>query len=74
MLIPGNNRLSKPQSCLEAASHFLLAENAASAVFAKQREAIEANWEAAYDEAKLSTVDRKLFWNRLFLNSFAFEK
>ena len=74
MLIFGDNRLSKLKSCLEAAPHFLLSKDEAKAIFDKQRAAIEDNWEKVCDEAKLSAVDRKLFWKRQFLNSFAFEE
>jgi len=73
MLISGENRLSNLRSCLDAAPHFLLSEDEAKAIFANQREAIEANWEKVCDEANLSAVDRKLFWKRQFLNPFAFE-
>ena len=73
MLISGNNRLSKLKSCLDAAPHFQLSEEKAKAIFEKQREAIESNWDKVCDEAKLSTVDRNLFWQRQFLNPFAFE-
>jgi serine/threonine-protein kinase HipA len=73
MLISGDNRLSKLKSCLEAAPHFLLSENEAKAIFDKQREAIEANWEKVCDDAGLSAIDRKFFWRRQFLNPFAFE-
>jgi len=34
---------------------------------------ILAQWEAVCDEARLSVVDRQLFWRRQFLNPFAFE-
>ena len=73
MLISGGNRLSKLKPCLDAAPHFQLSENEAKAIFEKQREAIEANWDKVCDEASLSAVDRKLFWRRQFLNPFAFE-
>lgn len=73
MLISGDNRLSKLKSCLDACHHFLLSENAAKAIFGRQREVIESHWEGVCDEAGLSTVDRKLFWKRQFLNAFAFE-
>ncbi len=73
MLISGDNRLSKLKSCLDAAPHFLLSEEEAQAIFKKQHEAIETNWNKVCDEAKLSAVDRKLFWKRQFLNAFAFE-
>lgn len=74
MLIFGDNRLSKLKSCLEAAPHFLLSKDEVKAIFDKLRAAIEDNWEKVCDEAKLSAVDRKLFWKRQFLNSFAFEE
>ena len=74
MLISGDNRLSKLKSCLEAAPHFLLSANEAKAIFDRQREAIEANWDKVCDEAKLGAIDRKLFWKRQFLNPFAFEE
>jgi len=73
MLISGENRLSKLKSCIDAAPHFLLSEDEAKTIFDKQREAIEANWEKVCDEVNLSTVDRKLFWKRQFLNAFVFE-
>lgn len=73
MLISGDNRLSKLKSCLDAAPHFQLTESEAKAIFEKQREAIEANWDKVSDEANLNEVDRKLFWKRQFLNAFAFE-
>lgn len=73
MLISGENRLSKLKSCLDAAPHFLLSEADAKTIIAKQREAIEVNWEKVCSEANLSAVDRKLFWKRQFLNPFAFE-
>ncbi|MDO8907563.1 MAG: type II toxin-antitoxin system HipA family toxin [Pseudohongiella sp.] len=71
MLISGDNRLSKLESCLEAAPNFLLSEGEATAIFDKQREAIETNWDKVCDEAGLSAVDRKFFWQRQFLNPFA---
>ena len=70
---PGENRLSNLKSYLHAAPHFLFSEDEAKAIFANQRDAIEANWEKVCDEANLSAVDRKLFWKRQFLNPFAFE-
>jgi len=73
MLISGDNRLSKLKSCLQAAQHFLLSENEAKAIFDRQREAIETNWEKVCEEAALSAVERKFFWKRQFLNPFAFE-
>lgn len=73
MLIAGENRLSKLTSCLDAAPHFLIPKEKAEVMFNQQRKAIEANWDKVCDEANLSTVDRKLFWLRQFLNPFAFD-
>ena len=73
MLISSNNRLSKLKSCLDAAPHFQLSESEAKAIFEKQCEAIEANWDKVCDEAGLSVVDRNFLWKRQFLNDFAFE-
>jgi serine/threonine-protein kinase HipA len=74
MLISGDNRLSKLKSCLAAAPDFLLSEVEAKAIFARQRKAIEANWDNVCDEASLSEIDRKLFWKRQFLNPSVFEE
>lgn len=73
MLISGDNRLSKLNSCLEAAHHFLLSQNDAKVIFERQRETIASHWDKVCDEAGLSAVDRKLFWKRQFLNPFVFE-
>ena len=73
MIISGRNRLSKWKSCLEAAPHFLLSDAEAKAIFARQQEVIESHWNQVCDAAALSTVDRKLFWRRQFLNPFVFE-
>jgi serine/threonine-protein kinase HipA len=74
MLISGDNRLSNLKSCLAAAIHFHLSEAEAKVVFERQREVIEKSWDTVCDEARLSVVDRKLFWKRQFLNPFVFEE
>ncbi len=71
MLISGDNNLARFESCLEAASNFLLSEEDARAVFASQKEAIEKNWDAVCDEARLSEVDRRSLWGSQFLNPFS---
>jgi serine/threonine-protein kinase HipA len=73
MLIAGNNNLSQLRTCLTTANNFLLSEDHARTVFEEQKEAIEGNWDKVCDEAQLSEVDKKLFWQRQFLNPFAFE-
>lgn len=73
MLLVGPNRFSKLSVCIEAAPHFHISEDEAKATIAHQKTIIEENWNAVCDEAKLSPVDRKLFWHRQFLNPYAFE-
>ena len=73
MLIVGSNRFSRLNVCIEAAHHFHLSGDEAQEVIAHQKKIIEENWDAVCDEAKLSEVDRKLFWHRQFLNPYAFE-
>ena len=74
MLISGNNNMSRLKSCAEAASHFLLSEEDAGAIFAHLIETIENNWSAVCEEANLSEVDKKLFWRRQFLNPYSTEQ
>lgn len=73
MLISGNNRFSKIETCLETAHNFLLSKDEAFSIFEKQKETIEQNWDAVCNEAELTEIDKKLLWNRQFLNPFAFE-
>jgi serine/threonine-protein kinase HipA len=73
MVIVGNNRFSQLSVCIEAAHHFKLSEDEARAIMTHQKSIIEDKWDLVCDEAKLSEVDRKLFWHRQFLNPFAFE-
>ncbi len=71
MLISGNNNLSQLKTCLETAHNFQLSEDDARAIFERQKQEIETNWDMVCDEAKLSVIDRKLFWGRQFLNAFS---
>lgn len=74
MLIHGNNNLSQLKTCLGTAHNFLLSEEDARMIFEKQKEVIEANWDAVCDEARLSVIDRKLFLRRQFLNPYSIEE
>ena len=74
MLVIGDNRFSRISVCLEAAPAFLLPADAAVAIVAHQVTVIRNQWKQVCDEASLSTVDRRLFWRRQFLNPFAFER
>jgi len=73
MLITGNNNLSQLKTCLDASHQFLLSKDEAKSIFENQIQIIEQNWESVCDEAKLNITDRKLLWNRQFLNPFALE-
>lgn len=73
MLIYGDQRLSRIDTCLEAAHHFLLSWDEARAIYEKQRKVIEANWETVCGEADLDETNRKLLRGRQFLNPFSME-
>jgi serine/threonine-protein kinase HipA len=73
MLIVGNERLSRIDTCLKAAPLFLLSNDDAMALAQHQIEIIRDNWHPICAEAQLGDVDRNLMWRRQFLNPFAFE-
>jgi serine/threonine-protein kinase HipA len=72
MLIQGRDRRSQIATCVQAAHHFLLSREEAAQIAAQQVRVIQNEWEATCDEADLSEVDRHYFWQRQFLNPFAF--
>jgi len=41
-------------------------------IIEEQIEIIQVNWDRVCDEARLGSVDKKLFWKRQFLNPYAF--
>lgn len=71
MKIIGNNGFSQLKTCLEAAPHFQLSEVDAIQVFDKVETIINDNWNDVCEEAKLTKVDKSLFWKRQFLNPFS---
>jgi serine/threonine-protein kinase HipA len=73
MRILGDSNLSRLDLCIEAAPKFQLSAGEATAIIARQIEAIAANWTEACAEAGLSAVDRNFLWGRQFLNPYAFE-
>jgi serine/threonine-protein kinase HipA len=73
MLLFGSNRFSQLRVCIEAAHCFHISEDEAHEIIKQQKSVIEDNWDAVCDEAKLSEVERALFWHRQFLNPYAFE-
>ncbi|MDX8382379.1 MAG: HipA domain-containing protein [Ghiorsea sp.] len=72
MLISGSERMSKLSCCIEAAHHFLLSQEDACQLMAKQQQTIEENWLVVCDEAELSEVERTYLWQRQILNPFSF--
>ncbi|NEK55220.1 type II toxin-antitoxin system HipA family toxin, partial [Rhizobium leguminosarum] len=58
---------------LAGAPDYHLKEAEAATLIENQVTMIAASWPAVCAEAELSTVDRKLFAGRQFLNSYAFE-
>jgi serine/threonine-protein kinase HipA len=73
MLIVGNERFSRIETCLRAAPQFLLSRDDAIALAQHQIEVICDRWDPICAEAQLSEVDRNLMWRRQFLNPFVFE-
>ncbi|MGS2717272.1 type II toxin-antitoxin system HipA family toxin [Eionea flava] len=73
MRIIGENNLSQLKTCLSAAQRFLLSKDQASIIFEHQKSIIEQYWASTCDEAELNGVDRKLLWQRQFLNPFSVE-
>ena len=73
MRIIGGNNLSQFKTCLIAAPNFLLSKDEAYTIFEHQKSIIEQHWKSICDEAELNEVDRKLFWERQFLNPFSVE-
>ena len=71
MLIYGNQNASTFNTCLAAASDFLLSQEEAIAIFEHQKAIIEKHWSSVCDEAHLSEVERNLFWQRQFLNPYS---
>ena len=73
MRIRGLERRSQLSLCLAAANKFLLSNADALAIMKHQTAVIRANWDTLCNEAGLNDVDRRLLWQRQFLNDLAFE-
>ena len=71
MLIHGDSNLSQLKTCVEAAHHFLIAQDEARAICEKTIATIETHWQSVCDEAGLGAVGRNLLWQRQFLNPFS---
>ena len=73
MLIAGEDRSSRITTCIAAAPQFLLSEEEAFDIIARQITCIEQNWSTVCDDASLSEVDRNLMWGNQILNPYVFE-
>lgn len=74
MLIHGNDRSSRLQTCLDAAADFLLDTDTAKTLIAAQISAITDHFENICDEGGLDPVERNLFRQRHFLNPSIFDQ
>lgn len=73
MLITGENRTSKLNVCLAAASHYRLSKEPAEDLIEQQLVAIREHWPDVCEEAGLSPTERNALWRRQLLNPFIFE-
>ncbi len=72
MLITGQDRRSRLASCLTSAHHFLLSQAEARAIIEHQIHTIRTHWDEVCNLAQLSEIEKNLFWERQFLNPYAF--
>ena len=73
MKIHGDNNMSQTKVCLTAAASFKLSAKEAKEIIERQVDLIEKNWGNVCDEARLSKLERQMFWGRQFMNPFASE-
>jgi serine/threonine-protein kinase HipA len=72
MLILGEEKQSQIALCVKAAPSFLLNNAEAATIVKSQINVIKERWSSICKDAKLSEVDKNLFWRRQFLNPYAF--
>ncbi len=73
MKIAGDDNTSRLFTCLASANCFMLSEAESRQIIDAQVAIIKENWDTVCDEARLSSIDRTLFKDRLFLKNYAFE-
>ncbi len=73
MKISGDSNLSQLKFCLEVAHHFLLSQKDALGICEHIEGVIHKYWNDVCEEAQLKDIDKKLLWERQFLNPFSFE-
>ncbi len=66
-------RLSRLDGCIAAAGEYLLAEDEAQEIVARQVDVIRANWDDVAEIARMTDTEKRQFWGRQFLNPYAFE-
>jgi serine/threonine-protein kinase HipA len=66
-------RMSQLAGCVARASTYLLTPSAAREIIDHQIAVIKEEWDEVCDLAQMSEVDRSFFWERQFLNPYAFE-
>ena len=66
-------RMSQLAGCVERATTYLLTETEARELIDHQVEVIGREWDDVCDRARMTEVERALFWRRQFLNPYAFE-
>jgi serine/threonine-protein kinase HipA len=71
MLIAGSNKMSQLATCLQTAHNFLLSQEEAKIIFEHQIQIIKDNFDAVCAEAELSEIDKRLLWQRQFLNPYS---
>lgn len=69
----GGFRLSQLAGCVDAAGEYLLSDAQARQIIDRQVDSIRSNWEEVTEMARMTSDERKYFWERQFLNPFAFE-
>ncbi len=70
---PDGFRMSQLAGCVARASTYLLTLGAAREIIDHQIEVIKNEWDEVCELAHMSEVDRLFFWERQFLNPYAFE-
>ncbi len=73
MLISGEKNASKLATCLASAARFLIDDTRAHEIIDNQLQLIHEHWDSVCEEARLTEVDKRFFWQRQFLNPFVFQ-
>jgi serine/threonine-protein kinase HipA len=69
----GGFRLSQLSGCVRAAPEYLLSEDEARQIIDGQVDVIRSHWEEVSEIAAMTSQERSYFWERQFLNRYAFE-